>query len=99
MRGACGSSSVIGHPASVARSGQLAARRGECFFCALRAAHCALRARLTTMHPSMSLSPGSTVGPYQVLELLGEGGMGQVYRGRDPRLARDIAIKILPKDS
>jgi serine/threonine-protein kinase len=47
----------------------------------------------------MSLSPGSTVGPYQVLELLGEGGMGQVYRGRDPRLARDIAIKILPKDS
>ncbi|HEX3583135.1 MAG TPA: protein kinase, partial [Thermoanaerobaculia bacterium] len=48
---------------------------------------------------SMSLAPGSTVGPYQVLELLGEGGMGQVYRGRDPRLARDIAIKILPQDS
>jgi serine/threonine protein kinase/tetratricopeptide (TPR) repeat protein len=47
----------------------------------------------------MSVAPGSTVGPYQVLELLGEGGMGQVYRGRDPRLARDIAIKILPQDS
>ncbi|HEV8433880.1 MAG TPA: protein kinase [Thermoanaerobaculia bacterium] len=47
----------------------------------------------------MPLSPGGTVGPYQVLELLGEGGMGQVYRGRDPRLARDIAIKILPQDS
>jgi serine/threonine-protein kinase len=47
----------------------------------------------------MSLAPGSKVGPYQVLELLGEGGMGQVYRGRDPRLARDIAIKILPQDS
>jgi len=47
----------------------------------------------------MPLLPGGTVGPYQVLELLGEGGMGQVYRGRDPRLARDIAIKILPQDS
>jgi eukaryotic-like serine/threonine-protein kinase len=47
----------------------------------------------------MSLVPGSMVGPYQVLDLLGEGGMGQVYRGRDPRLARDIAIKILPQDS
>jgi serine/threonine-protein kinase len=46
----------------------------------------------------MALAPGGTVGPYQVLELLGEGGMGQVYRGRDPRLARDIAIKILPQD-
>src|SRR5688500_20329604 len=45
------------------------------------------------------LVPGSRVGPYEVLSLLGEGGMGQVYRGRDPRLGRDIAIKILAKDA
>ncbi len=45
------------------------------------------------------LVPGSRVGPYEVLSLLGEGGMGQVYRGRDPRLGRDIAIKVLAKDS
>jgi serine/threonine protein kinase/tetratricopeptide (TPR) repeat protein len=45
------------------------------------------------------LAPGSKVGPYEVLSLLGEGGMGQVYKGRDPRLGRDIAIKILAKDA
>jgi eukaryotic-like serine/threonine-protein kinase len=42
---------------------------------------------------------GSKVGPYEVIGLLGEGGMGQVYRGRDPRLGRDIAIKVLAKDA
>ena len=45
------------------------------------------------------LAAGSRVGPYEVVSLLGEGGMGQVYRGRDPRLGRDIAIKVLAKDS
>ncbi|HEX6159511.1 MAG TPA: protein kinase [Thermoanaerobaculia bacterium] len=44
------------------------------------------------------LDPGAHIGPYEVLSLLGEGGMGQVYRGRDPRLGRDIAIKILARD-
>ncbi|MFL6244591.1 MAG: protein kinase domain-containing protein [Thermoanaerobaculia bacterium] len=42
---------------------------------------------------------GSKVGPYEVLGLLGEGGMGQVYRGRDPRLGREIAIKVLARDA
>ncbi|HEV2720137.1 MAG TPA: serine/threonine-protein kinase, partial [Thermoanaerobaculia bacterium] len=45
------------------------------------------------------LSPGTRVGPYEVLSLLGEGGMGAVYRGRDPRLGRDVAIKILLPDT
>ncbi len=45
------------------------------------------------------LAAGSKVGPYEVLSLLGEGGMGQVYRGRDPRLGREIAIKVLSNDS
>ncbi len=45
------------------------------------------------------LAPGARIGPYEVLSLLGEGGMGAVYRGRDPRLGRDVAIKILLPDS
>ena len=44
----------------------------------------------------MSLSAGSRVGPYEVLGPLGSGGMGEVYRARDTRLARDVAIKVLP---
>jgi serine/threonine protein kinase/tetratricopeptide (TPR) repeat protein len=47
----------------------------------------------------MPVPAGTQIGPYEVITLLGEGGMGEVYRGRDPRLGRDIAIKILAKDS
>ena len=46
----------------------------------------------------MALQPGSTLGPYQILSLIGAGGMGEVYRARDPRLNRDVAIKVLPAD-
>lgn len=44
----------------------------------------------------MSLSTGTSLGPYQVVAPLGAGGMGEVYRARDTRLERDVAIKILP---
>ena len=42
----------------------------------------------------MPLSPGDKLGPYEILSLLGVGGMGEVYRARDPRLDRDVAIKV-----
>jgi len=46
----------------------------------------------------MPLGPGATLGPYEVLAPLGAGGMGEVYRARDTRLGRDVAIKVLPGD-
>src|SRR5438034_7084248 len=44
----------------------------------------------------MSLTPGARLGPYEILAAIGAGGMGEVYRAHDPRLRRDVAIKVLP---
>ncbi|HET9792826.1 MAG TPA: serine/threonine-protein kinase, partial [Thermoanaerobaculia bacterium] len=45
----------------------------------------------------MTLSAGEKLGPYEILSPLGAGGMGEVYRAKDPRLGRDVAIKVLPE--
>jgi serine/threonine protein kinase len=46
----------------------------------------------------MSLKVGSRVGPYEVGSLIGRGGMGEVYRARDSKLKRDVALKVLPNE-
>jgi serine/threonine protein kinase len=44
------------------------------------------------------MTPGTKLGPYQILSSLGAGGMGEVYRARDTRLERIIASKLLPSE-
>jgi serine/threonine protein kinase len=45
----------------------------------------------------MPLGPGVRLGPYEVVAAIGAGGMGEVYRARDSRLGREVAIKVLPE--
>ncbi|MEO7158566.1 MAG: serine/threonine-protein kinase, partial [Vicinamibacterales bacterium] len=49
------------------------------------------------LEASLVLTPGSRLGPYEITAQIGEGGMGQVYRARDTKLNRDVAIKVLPE--
>ena len=44
----------------------------------------------------MALTPSTTLGPYDVTAQIGQGGMGEVYRARDTKLNRDVALKVLP---
>src|SRR5689334_21609052 len=46
----------------------------------------------------MSLKEGTTLGWYEIISLLGAGGMGEVYRARDPKIGREVSVKVLPAD-
>ena len=46
----------------------------------------------------MPLGPGARLGSYEIVGPLGAGGMGEVYRARDSKLKREVAIKVLPRD-
>jgi serine/threonine protein kinase len=47
----------------------------------------------------MTMDSGSRLGPYEIVAPIGAGGMGEVYRARDPRLGRDVAVKVLSKEA
>ena len=46
----------------------------------------------------MRIAPGSRLGPYEIVALLGAGGMDEVYHARDGKLKRDVALKVLPSE-
>jgi Tol biopolymer transport system component len=94
------------HPAAPTRSIRLSVRGGEAPSANVRVRHkeaierisCRLGKRASQGVYSLNdvpLMPGARLGPYEVVAPVGSGAMGEVYRARDPRLGRDVAIKVL----
>ena len=54
--------------------------------------------RYNRTHTPMSIAPGTRLGPYEIIAPLGAGGMGEVFKARDTRLDRSVAIKVLPAE-
>src|SRR5258708_8685568 len=54
--------------------------------------------RIIAATQPVPIPSGTRLGPYEILSAIGAGGMGEVYRARDPKLSRDVAIKVLPSD-
>ena len=65
---------------------------------ALNGERAASNRELDTLSQQMPLKPGERLGPYEAVSLLGAGGMGEVYKALDTRLAREVAVKVLPGD-
>src|SRR5690349_2709377 len=62
--------------------------------CVVNQAQVAFRSGKLSGITLMPLSPGDKLGPYEIVAPIGKGGMGEVFRARDPRLKRDVAIKV-----
>ena len=68
-------------------------------FCETPAAALLAGGALAGLRPQVRLEPGTRLGGYDILEFIGAGGMGEVYRARDVRLGREVAIKTVPAGS